>query len=121
MKTLINILTIFFILLVSYQIILAYIGKNELLEGLQNNNNTYKPYDTNNPANALILAQQNAGNINFLKEQLDELSGLNKEVEDISGNVHILQGQVRQLVSTQQQYANKMTGGKPPHVTGLSN
>jgi hypothetical protein len=93
MRTLINISTILFILLVSYQIILAYIGNNELLEGLQNNN-AYKPYDTNNPANALILAQQNAGNINFLKEQLDELSGLNKEVEDISGNVHILQGQV---------------------------
>ena len=57
MLTLINTLIIFFIILIGYQIILG----NYILEGLENNQ-SYQQYDTNNPSNALILAQQNAGN-----------------------------------------------------------
>lgn len=114
MLSLIKILILFFILLLSYQIFLAFI-KNSVIEGLDNQ---YKPYDMNNPSNALILAQQNAGNISFLKQQVDSLLGLNKEVKDISGNVVALQDQMNQLVAAQQQYANQMTGGTPPTITG---
>jgi len=114
MLSLINFLIIFFILLIIYQIFLAYFS-DSIVEGLENQ---YEPYDTNNPANALILAQQNAGNISFLKSQIDELQGLDKEVTDISGNVIALQDQVNQLVSAQQQYANQMTGGTAPDITG---
>lgn len=112
MLSLINLLIVFFILLISYQIFLAC-NKNTIIEGMD-----YQPYNTNNPNNALILAQQNAGNISVLKQQLDELDGLNKEVQDISGNVIALQGQVSQLVASQQQHATQMTGGKAPEVTG---
>jgi hypothetical protein len=114
MLSLINLLIIFFVLLIVYEIFLAYLG-SYIKEGLENE---YKPYDTNNPANALILAQQNAGNINFLKSQVDSLLGLNREVNDISGNVVALQDQVNQLVAAQQQYANQMTGGEAPDVSG---
>ena len=110
MLTVVNILIIFFIVLISYQIILA----NHIVEGLDN----YQSYDTNNPANALILAQQNAGNIEYIKERLDALQGLNQEVQDISGNVITLQTQVNGLVTAQQQYASQMTGGTPPQITG---
>jgi hypothetical protein len=116
MLSLINLLVLFFIILIIYQIFLAYI-QNNIVEGLTNSE--YQPYDTNNPQNALILAQQNAGNISFLKQQIDEVSGLNKEVQDISGNVVALQEQVNGLVSAQKQYADQMTGGSPPNVTGL--
>ena len=110
MLTLVNILVLFFIILIGYQIILA----NHIIEGLE----SYQPYDTNNPANALILAQQNAGNIEYIKQRLDSVQGLNQEVQDISGNVITLQDQLNQLLNTQQQYANQMTGGTPPDITG---
>jgi hypothetical protein len=110
MLTLVNILVLFFIILIGYQIILA----NNIVEGLDN----YQPYDTNNPANALILSQQNAGNIEYIKQRLDSVQGLDKEVQDISGNVITLQDQVNQLVSAQQQYASQLTGGTPPNITG---
>ena len=116
MSTLVNILIIFFIFLILYQILLA----NNIIEGLQNQ---YQPYDTNNPNNALILAQQNAGNISYLKERLDAVQGLDKEVQDISGNVATLQTQVSGMLTQQQQYATQMTGGtgQPPQITGAVN
>ena len=58
-------------MLIFYQIFLAYFG-NSIMEGYENKDE-YKPYDTNNPDNALILAQQNAGNIIVLKGQMDEI------------------------------------------------
>lgn len=118
MLSLVNLLILFFILLIVYQIFLAY-AENIIIEGLTNGE--YQPYNTNDPNNALILAQQNAGNISVLKQQLDELNGLNKEVQDISGNVIQLQEQVNQMVAAQQQYASKMTGGTTPNITGAVN
>ena len=113
MLTLVNILVIFFIILISYQIILA----NNIVEGLDN----YQPYDTNNPANALILAQQNAGNIEYIKQRLDSMQGLSQEVQDISGNVQNLQDQVNGIMTTQQQYATQLTGGgTAPDITGAT-
>ena len=115
MLSLVNLLIIFFIILIFYQIFLAYIGSSNI-EGLANQQ--YQPYNTNNPNNALILAQQNAGNISVLKEQLDELNGLNKEVQDISGNVITLQDQVSKMVAAQQNYSTQMTGGTAPNISG---
>ena len=129
MLTLINILIVFFTFLILYQIFLA----TTVIEGLVNNvnetdqgnkvnilMNEYQPYDVNNPQNALILAQQNAGNISYLKQRIDSLQGsdLNKEVQDLSGNVQTLQTQVTGLVQAQQQYTTQMTGGTPPNITG---
>jgi hypothetical protein len=120
MLSLINCLILFFILLLIYQIFLAFFAFH-CIEGLENSTdspNQYQPYDTNNPSNALILAQQNAGNISFLKQQMESLLGLNNEVKDISGNVVTLQDQVNGLVAAQQQYATQLTGGEAPEVTG---
>jgi hypothetical protein len=111
MLTLVNILIAFFMFLILYQIFLA----SNVIEGF---NNEYKPYDTNNPNNALILAQQNAGNINYLKERLDKFDGVYQEVQDLSGNVVALQTQVNGLVQAQKDYANQMTGGTAPEISG---
>jgi len=113
MLTLVNILIVFFIILILYQILL----ESCIVEGLENQ---YQPYDTNNPNNALILAQQNAGNITFLKQRLDTLTGINQQIQDLSGNVQSLQTQVNGLVQAQQDYANQMTGGTAPEVTGAT-
>jgi hypothetical protein len=115
MLILINILVLFFVLLILYQIFLAYFNKN-IIEGLENN--TYKEYNLDDPKNALILSQQNAGNISFLKEQVDNLLALQKEVTDISGNVIALQEQVAGLVQSQKDYTTQMVGNKPPVITG---
>ena len=120
MFTLVNILILFFIFLILYQIFLA----TRIIEGMNNsddsNNSDYKSYDTNNPNNALILAQQNAGNIAYLKKQMDSVQDINQEVQDLSGNVQTLQTQVNGIVQAQQNYANQMTGGTVPNITGAT-
>ncbi len=110
---LVNVLIIFFIFLIVYQIILA---NYNIVEGLKNNNSNkvYKDY----PPNALILSQQNAGNIEYLKKKTDDLQNMNSVVNDLSGNVASLQQQVNGLVSAQQQMVTQMTGGSPPDITG---
>jgi len=124
MLTLINLLIIFFILLIFYQLFLAYF--ENMIEGYTNNNKNknndtkYKDYDKNKPNNALILAQQNAGNIIVLKGQLDKMLGINKQVQDLSGNVASLQQQVSDLVQAQKEYASQMTGGKEPEISGTT-
>jgi hypothetical protein len=113
MLSLINTLILFFIILVGYQLILA----SHVIEGLENNDD-FKPYDMNNPNNALILAQQNAGNINFLKKRIDSVQGLNQQVQDLSGNVTALQDQVNGLITAQKDYSSQMLGDTPPDITG---
>jgi hypothetical protein len=113
MLTLVNILIVFFILLIVHQIILA----NHIIEGLENDSD-YKSYDTNNPANALILSQQNAGNIEYIKQRLDTVQGMYQQVQDLSGNVQNLQGQMEQLIEANQQYTTQMVGSTPPEITG---
>ena len=122
MLTLVNILILFFVFIILYQIILAnnsnlplVVGKLHLVEGFKNK---YKSYDTNNPNNAIILAQQNAGNISYLKERIDNVQGVYQQVQDLSGNVQNLQTQVNGLLQAQQAYANQMTGGTPPEISG---
>jgi TolA-binding protein len=114
MLTLVNILIIFFIFLILYQIFLA----TKIIEGMDNS--TYTPYDTNNPNNTLILAQQNAGNIEYLRKRIDLVQGMNQQVQDLSGNVQSLQTQVNGLVQAQKDYADQMTGGTAPDISGTT-
>ena len=113
MLTLVNVLSVFFLILICFQIILA----NHLVEGLETGK-SYKNYDTNNPENALILAQQNAGNIEYLKDRIQDIQGMNKQVQDLSGNVVTLQEQVDGLVMAQKDYATQMVGDEPPEISG---
>jgi len=123
---LINILIIFFIILIIYQIFMPqimymYNFNNNIIEGMDSNpSQQYQPYDTNNPNNALILAQQNAGNIQVLKQQVDKVLGLDKEVQDISGNVVTLTSQVTKLIESQEQYAKNNLPDSQPKITGAT-
>jgi predicted PurR-regulated permease PerM len=115
MLTLVNLLILFFTILVIYQIFLAYFGDN-IIEGLTNTDEEYKPYDSD----PMILARQNAGNIIVIKGQLDDMLGLKQQVQDLSSNVISLQSQVTSLVNSQNDYANQMTGGTEPQVSGTT-
>lgn len=113
MLTLINLLIIIFILLITYQLFLAHFS-DSIIEGLED----YKEYDTKNPDNVMILVQQNSGNIEVLRKQFDNISGLNQEVQDISGNVANLTKQVDDLVKAQEDYLAEKLPEEPPEVTG---
>jgi len=111
MLSLVNILILFFSFLILYQLFL----EAKIIEGYENE---FKEYDTNDPNNSLILSQQNAGNINYLKERLDSLDGINQQVQDLSGNVSSLQTTVDGILQAQKDYADQMTGGTAPEITG---
>jgi hypothetical protein len=110
---LVNFLILFFLLLIFYQIFLAYFN---YIEGFDD----YKEYDLNNPNNALILAQQNAGNISYLKERLDKLATIDKEVYDISLNMTQLNSQMTELVKQQANAATSLVGNTPPQISGTT-
>jgi predicted PurR-regulated permease PerM len=113
MLTIIHFLIIIFIVLIIYQIFLAYFSDN-IIEGLEN----YKEYDTEDPNNVMILAQQNAGNIEVLKQQFDKITGLKQQVDDISGNMVNLTKQVDDLVQAQEDYLAQNLPAEPPEITG---
>ena len=80
----------------------------------------------NDPNNCLILSQQNAGNIQVLKSQVDthttQLNSLSGTVTDLSKNYTDLYNQVQSLVQQQQQYATQLNGGsdQPVTITGTN-
>ena len=112
MKCLINILVFLFTFLIVYQLY-------RVKEGLENGGTpaqkiTYQPYDPNNPA---ILSQQNAGNIEVLKGQIDELRGIKKDVQDISGNLYTLTDQVNKYMLQQATSVQKQLPPNPPAIS----
>ena len=110
---LIPFLIILFGTIISYQLFLAHVGVIEGMDG-------YKEYDTNDPNNAMILAQQNAGNIEVLKSNMEQLSGLKQVITDMSGNITNLQTQVDGLVEAQQDYISQSGVTEPPTITGAT-
>ncbi len=120
---LIKILIVFFIGLIGYQLFLALLGNN-LIEGLENNTsntNEYKSYNTddpNDPNSAMILSQQNAGNIEVLKGRIDGLDGVKARVDTMQQNIDSMQVQIDGLVQQQADYAVDLAGSEPVEVTG---
>jgi hypothetical protein len=108
-----------FLLLISYQLFLGH-SSNVLIEKLTNNTSTssYKPYNINDPNNALILCQQNAGNIDYLKIRVDELGGIKQQVDNMEQNINSMQTQIDGLVQQQADYAQDLIGNEPVDVTG---
>jgi hypothetical protein len=121
---LINILIIFFIILLTYQVILAFSTTNTLIEGLENEGTTnsstqeYKPYNLNDPNNSLILSQQNAGNIEVLRGRIDKFDGVKEQVDTMQQEIDSMQVLMDALVQQQADYAQEIAGSTPPDITG---
>ena len=125
---LIYLLIILFTILIIYQLFLAFFSSksfSKIIEGLDNQDLTsqdeeseYKPYNLNDPNNALILAQQNAGNIDVLKGRIDTLDGLKEKVDNSIQNINSMQTQIDSLVQQQADFAQQIAGSTPPTVTG---
>ena len=127
----IEILILFFLILILYPILNFkfkehYGNFQNIIEGIDDTTSQYQPYDVNNPNNSLILGQQNAGNIQVLKSQVDthttQLNSLSGTVTDLSKNYTDLYNQVQSLVQQQQQYATQLNGGsdQPVTITGTN-
>ena len=103
-----------------------------LVEGLENQEDdagaaavpdpgqqAYEPYNVDSPGNALILAQQNAGNISYLKQRVDEVAGVARRIDTMQQNMDLMQSQLDALVQQQAEFAQDLAGGtEPPTVTG---
>jgi hypothetical protein len=109
-----------FILLIIYQIFLAHF--NYIIEGLDNNSSNnnleYKNYDSTTSISSTDLSQINFDNIKYLKQQIDSLSNIHTEVQDLSGNVANLTTQVNGLLQEQSEYAKNNLPAEPPEITG---
>lgn len=121
---LIKLLIVFFTCLIGYQLFtFAFKNGSDLVEGLENSSKTeYKDYNTNDPNNpnsALILSQQNAGNIEVLRGRVDGLDGVKGRVDTLQQNVESMQTQIDALVQQQADYATDLAGDTPAEVTGL--
>lgn len=123
-------LIILFTLLLLYQAFLYQeflaifnFNSNNLIEGLENKTEdgekaSYQPYNVSDPNNALILAQQNAGNIEVLKGRIDGFDGIKEKVDNMKINIDSMQVQMDSLVQQQADYAQEMAGSEPVEVTG---
>jgi hypothetical protein len=129
---LIKILIGVFICLIGYQIIIAVFNKgSDLYEGLENNTTDsgtdsgtgtgtgeYKAYNTNDPNNSLILAQQNAGNIEVINGRMSKLEGVKERVDTLQQSIDSMQTQIDGLVQQQADYAKDVMGTEPPSLEG---
>jgi len=79
----------------------------------------YKDYDTSNPDNVMILAQQNAGNIISLKQQLKDQFGITDRVVKLESDMLQQQEQINGLVEQQAQYAEDISASEPVEITGM--
>jgi hypothetical protein len=111
-----NILIVFFTFLIVYQAILAYNSTIVKREGIENAGDA----SDNSSCSSSVLAYKNSGAIQVLQDQVSKLMGLDKEVQDISGNVVALNQQVTSLVNQQAQAATQLAGNKPIETSGLS-
>ena len=99
----------FFLFLILYQLYKPYSN----YEGLQNRR--YERYDEDD---SLVLAKKNAGNIDALKSQFDDISDIKIDFNVAQEKINSLESQVNDLVSSQEQYAKDMIGTSPPEITG---
>jgi hypothetical protein len=107
---LLTILIIFFISIILYKI-LFYIGTSfHLIEGLENSTE-YKEYGGSDP---MILAQQNAGNIEYLKSRMEEVNNVKNDVNTMKQDIQTMQIQVDGLVQQQADMATELSGGGEP-------
>jgi methyl-accepting chemotaxis protein len=81
-------------------------------------NQVYRQYDKKISDNTFLLAQQNAGNIEYLKERVNTIQDMADEVNKLSSNVDALQEQMNGLIQANAQYTSQNLGTTPPQISG---
>jgi len=94
MKILVSLLSLFFILLILNEMI--NLMKKPIIEGASNNGDDFQSY----PKDPLILAQQNAGNIKFLKNRFTQVDQLTKEISQQNIDTNTKLANMQQQIKT---------------------
>jgi len=119
-----NLLILFFviILILLFSFLIMYQFLNLTIEGLENTSTTPTKEYQNYSDDPLILAKQNAANIEFLKNEMSEIKGYNQTVIDLSNNYVDLYNQVQGLSQQQIDFGNQLNGGSdaPIVVSGTN-
>ena len=117
-KLLLLFLILFFILLIIIQIVERNIieGIDETTTPIISPSPTYKEY----AADPLILGEQNAGNISYLKSQTDDIPSFKKKITDLTTRVDNLEQQLAALGEQQNKAVQDMIGTQAPDITGLN-
>jgi uncharacterized coiled-coil protein SlyX len=122
-------LIVFFISLFIYQIILAFYPK---IEGMETNNKSKdnskdKSKDKNYgamyeeyPTDPLILGKLNAGNIQYLKGQIDTISTNTTEINEMQTTIDQLQQQVSDLSTQMSQLSQSLISSEPPDTSSVA-
>jgi hypothetical protein len=90
----VNLLNFIFIIILFYQIFIFNNNFNPILEGLTSARSSQN-------VDILKLEQKNAGTIAVLKQQLDSLLNVDKEITGLNTNVATLTNKVIELSETQ--------------------
>jgi hypothetical protein len=123
---LIYFLIVFFISLFIYQIILAFYPK---IEGMTTSAANDKDKDKDKsygtmyeeyPTDPLILGKLNAGNIEYLKSQIDTLSTNNVDIDQMQTTVDQLQQQVSDLSTQINQLGQSMISSEAPDNSSIA-
>jgi len=94
-----------------------YMWRNESFENTAEKPPTeYKQYDTSQLP--LILSQQNAGNIEYLKTQLKQFEEMDGRLKTTEQQIQAIQTQIDGLVQQQAMFATDLAGDQPPVITG---
>jgi hypothetical protein len=125
MRTFLQVLILFFACLILYQIVFKLVScfQKEGMENADTNTTTYQDYGTNSTdcsTTAMILSQKNAGNIEYLKQQVEQLQGTRQVVMDMSNNIAVLNDQVTALTQQQADAQQQLVGNKVPSYSGTS-
>jgi hypothetical protein len=125
MRTFLQVLIVFFSCLILYQIVFKLVScfQKEGMENADTNTNKYEDYGTNSTdcsTTAMILSQKNAGNIEYLKQQVEQLQGTRQVVMDMSNNIAVLNDQVTALSQQQADAQQQLVGNKVPSYSGTS-
>jgi TolA-binding protein len=65
----------------------------------------------NSPTSAMILSQQNAANIQFLQQQMNDVLSLKGEFNNITNTINQMQQQMQAMMQQQSATFNQVSGG----------
>ncbi len=102
---LVNILIILFLILIFYQIYKFLASKN-IKEGVENSSGKYESY----PDDPLILAKQNAGNIEVLKTEITQIPDMKTRIDNLEEDVKVLNEQIEGLNAQNTEAVNSFGG-----------
>ena len=103
----ITILIVLILLLFIYNLtIFIHSKQSKIIEG----NTNYQSY-AEDENSAMALAVQNEGNINFLKQQLDQIQTIKTQILDLSHNVYINTQAIQSIGSQANETSDQLLGG----------